>query len=48
MGELGVKKFVEVGPGKVLTGMIRRIDKQLEAISLEFSDDIRKFVSLVD
>ena len=48
MRELGVKQFVEVGPGKVLTGMIRRIDKQLEAISLESSDDIRKFVSLVD
>ena len=48
MRELGVKQFVEVGAGKVLTGMIRRIDKQLEAISLESSDDIRKFVSLVD
>ena len=48
MRELGVKQFVEVGAGKVLTGMIRRRDKQLEAISLESSDDIRKFDSLVD
>ena len=46
--ELGVKKIVEVGAGKVLTGMIKRIDKELEAISLESSDDIRKFVSLAD
>lgn len=30
----GVQHFVECGPGKVLTGLIRRIDPQLNGIAL--------------
>src|SRR5262249_3570734 len=31
--ERGVKLFVEVGPGKVLSGLLRQIDRQAECIS---------------
>lgn len=30
----GVSTFVEVGPGRVLTGLVRRIDKEVQAYSL--------------
>ena len=45
MKELGVDTFVEVGTGKVLTGMIRRIDKELAGISVQSADDIDAFLS---
>ena len=31
MKQLGVERLVELGPGKVLTGLVRRIDKSLSA-----------------
>ena len=34
MKESGVEKLIEVGPGKVLTGLIRRIDKSLSASAI--------------
>ncbi|MDG2032983.1 MAG: ACP S-malonyltransferase [Rhodospirillales bacterium] len=43
--ELGVDTFVEVGTGKVLTGMIRRIDKELAGMSVQSADDIDAFLS---
>jgi [acyl-carrier-protein] S-malonyltransferase len=30
----GARMFAEVGPGRVLTGLMRRIDRSLEAMSL--------------
>jgi [acyl-carrier-protein] S-malonyltransferase len=32
--EVGVEKIIEAGPGKVLTGLIRRIDKSLSASAI--------------
>ena len=37
--------FIEVGAGKVLTGMIRRIDKELTSVSVQSADDIDAFAS---
>ena len=34
MKESGVEKLIEVGPGKVLTGLTRRIDKSLRASAI--------------
>ncbi len=36
----GVKRFIEVGPGKVLSGLLRRIDPTLESYDVENPADI--------
>ena len=41
MSNKGVKKFVEIGPGKILSGLIKRIDRNLELISVNDIDDIK-------
>ena len=41
MANKGVKKFVEIGPGKILSGLIKRIDRNLELISVNDIDDIK-------
>ena len=35
----GVKEFIEVGPGKVLHGLLRKINSDYECISLEINDE---------
>jgi [acyl-carrier-protein] S-malonyltransferase len=39
-----VERLVEAGAGKVLTGLARRIDKDLEAVSLAEPADIEAFL----
>ena len=43
MIENGIKKFIEIGPGKVLSGLIKRIDRSVELISINDIDDLKKF-----
>ena len=38
----GNKKFVEIGPGKVLSGLIKRIDRNVEVIQVNNISDINK------
>ncbi len=38
--EAGVEKIYEIGPGKVLKGLIRKIDKTLEVENVEKLDDL--------
>lgn len=45
MKNLGVTTLVELGGGKVLTGMVRRIDRELTGISIEDPDDIEAMLS---
>jgi [acyl-carrier-protein] S-malonyltransferase len=40
---LGVTKTVEAGGNKVLTGMVKRIDKELETVTLDTPADIETF-----
>jgi [acyl-carrier-protein] S-malonyltransferase len=40
---LGVAMTVEAGGNKVLTGMVKRIDKQLEPVTLDSPADIEAF-----
>jgi [acyl-carrier-protein] S-malonyltransferase len=37
----GVRTFVEVGPGGVLSGLVKRIDKSVTAISVGTPDELR-------
>ena len=37
----GVDNFIEIGPGKVLAGLIKRINKQVKTISINSEDDIK-------
>jgi [acyl-carrier-protein] S-malonyltransferase len=39
----GIERFVEFGPGKVLTGLLRRIDRQLQGVQLGEPEEIQKF-----
>ena len=41
----GVTELVEIGTGKVLTGMARRIDERLSARALNTPDDIQDFAN---
>jgi [acyl-carrier-protein] S-malonyltransferase len=36
----GIKRYIEVGPGKVLAGLLRRIDPMLECLNVETSADV--------
>ncbi len=40
MRTMGAERFVECGPGKVLSGLIRRIDKGVTCLSIESPDDL--------
>lgn len=44
MKDAGVDTLVEVGAGKVLSGLARRIDRDLTAISVETPDDVEAFL----
>jgi [acyl-carrier-protein] S-malonyltransferase len=35
MTALGVTRFIEIGPGKVLSGLVKRIVKDVEVVNVE-------------
>ena len=43
MSEKGVTNFVEIGPGKVLTGMVKRTIKEANCFSINSITDIKNF-----
>jgi [acyl-carrier-protein] S-malonyltransferase len=45
MVSMGVKHFVEVGPGSVLTGLIKRIDPSVELINISDVPSLEAFVA---
>ena len=40
----GNKKFIEIGPGKVLSGLIKRIDRNVELIQVNNIDDLNNLI----
>ncbi len=36
-----IKKFIEIGPGKVLSGLVKRIDRNVNLVQLNTIDDIK-------
>jgi len=45
MANTGVKTFVEIGPGKVLTGMVKRTVKESNTFSINSIADIKNFIN---
>ena len=41
----GVKNFVEIGPGKVLSGLIKRINKNVNVHSINSEEDIKLLIN---
>jgi [acyl-carrier-protein] S-malonyltransferase len=41
MIEKGVTQFIEIGPGKVLSGLVRRIDKSVKVSAINTEEDIK-------
>ena len=40
----GVQRFIEIGPGTVLTGLVRRMDKAVEIVNLNDASSLRVFL----
>lgn len=40
--ELGVTKFIEIGPGKTLAGFVKKVDTSLECINIAKLEDLEK------
>ena len=38
----GVKRFIEIGPGNVLTNLVKRMSKEISSISISKVDDLEK------
>ena len=36
-----VQKFIEIGPGKVLSGLVKRIDRNKEIIQVNNIEDLK-------
>ena len=43
----GTKNFIEIGPGKVLSGLIKRINKNVSFKSINSEQDIKGLISNV-
>ena len=38
----GVDQFIEIGPGKVLSGLVKRINKTVQVSSINSEDEIKE------
>jgi len=48
MSDRGVDTFIEFGPQKVLGGMLRKIDRQLQTYNVEKPEDIPNVITLLE
>ena len=37
----GVNQFIEIGPGRILSGLIKRIDKNVKVSAINNEEDIK-------
>ena len=47
MLDKGTKNFIEIGPGKVLSGLIKRIEKNTNVKSVNTESDIKELINNV-
>ena len=47
MADAGVDTFLEIGPGRVLTGLIKRIAPDAAAVQVDDPDDARDRASAI-
>lgn len=47
MGDQGVTRMIELGTGKVLSGLVRRINKEIDCLNAETPEDIEKLLGLI-
>ena len=40
----GVNQFIEIGPGKVLSGLVKRINKEVKINTINNLDDIKSLI----
>ena len=43
MAQNGTTDFIEIGPGKVLSGLVKRIDREVKVSAINTEEDINKF-----
>ena len=44
----GVNQFIEIGPGKVLSGLVKRINKEVKVSSINSEVEIKKYKNMKD
>lgn len=47
MKEMGVDRFIEIGPGKTVAGFIKKTDRELKVLNIEKYDDLDKLSDFV-
>ena len=47
MSNNGINEFIEIGPGKVLSGLVKRIIKECKTNSINSIDDIKKYLNKI-
>ena len=45
MSNANINNFIEIGPGKVLSGMVKRTVKNINCFSINSIDDMKKTIN---
>ena len=46
MMDKNISKFIEIGPGKVLSGLVKRINRNAELLQINDLEDIKKIINI--